>query len=305
MILPIASCAAWLVIEIMVLINPSGNPPLTNFQNYGTAFFILTLSTAFALPFQLLHIRSKKLFLVFFGLSLSTLIAMTWTAGSRFHRDFHTYSTQIIVIYLSLFLFRIDSMNLVKNRNRTYSLLSKGMFILFALWMGWLMMMAYALVTRAEPRWIEATGYNLINMIIAVILFFTAAMLQEQQKRNLRYADETLFLENRNISEILSAQENRLVLAFLHSTGLTGTCDSLLTHIRSDIEEHQDCSRCRTENLTASNCSTYRTLKNRITHIKRYLELLQIGTIVPVSENPRSIKESGWRLRLFDDVKLK
>jgi hypothetical protein len=45
-------------------------------------------------------------------------------------------------------------------------------------------------------------------------------------------------------------------------------------------------------------------LKNRINDAKKYLELLQIGTIVPAEENRREIKIAGWRLRLFDDVRL-
>ena len=58
------------------------------------------------------------------------------------------------------------------------------------------------------------------------------------------------------------------------------------------------------ENWTAYDCATYRNLKNRINDAKKYLELLQIGTIVPAEENRREIKITGWRLRLFDDVRL-
>jgi hypothetical protein len=43
--------------------------------------------------------------------------------------------------------------------------------------------------------------------------------------------------------------------------------------------------------------------KNYLAKIKRKLEMLHIGDIVPATEGSHAIKEAGWYLRLFDDVR--
>lgn len=64
-----------------------------------------------------------------------------------------------------------------------------------------------------------------------------------------------------------------------------------------------NCLECINKKWTVSNCSSYKYIKNCISASKKYFEILQVGTIVPVSEHPREIKEMGWQLRFFDDVK--
>jgi hypothetical protein len=148
--------------------------------------------------------------------------------------------------------------------------------------------------------------------LIGLGLLLTATTLGDRAKRTVVCKGESVYLDARNISGLLSPQEVRLVRAFLAAADHTHTCRSLLIYIQATdggddpvaVVPTVDCDRCMELRWTASNCPAYRNLKNRINATKKYLELLQIGTIVPVSESPRETKEAGWRLRLFDDVRV-
>jgi hypothetical protein len=169
-------------------------------------------------------------------------------------------------------------------------------------------MMFFAIVSRAEPRWIESSVYNILNLIIGLALLGATLWLNAHAKSRIRIIHDKVFLNQRDISSILSPQENSIILAFLRSHQNSLNCWELSLVLRtSDTEDesnHPHCKDCVEGFWKATSCSTYRNYKNRIKDVKKYLELSQIGTIVPVSENPREIKEAGWVLRFFDDVGL-
>lgn len=65
----------------------------------------------------------------------------------------------------------------------------------FLLWIGWLMMMSYTIVTRTEPRWIESTAYNLVNGLIGLGLLLTATTLGDRAKRTVVCKGESVYLD--------------------------------------------------------------------------------------------------------------
>jgi hypothetical protein len=142
-----------------------------------------------------------------------------------------------------------------------------------------------------------------VNGLIGFYLLWTAGLLRERGKRILRVEGNSVFLDQRDLSPVLAAHENRMLIAFLAQADHIHTCNTLLEALNGD-HERPECVRCLDERWTASNCGAYRNTKNRIGDLKKYLELLQVGTIIPVSENPKLIKEAGWKLRFFDDVRF-
>lgn len=298
--LPALSALAWLTIAVMALLNPSDTIPATSSGLWAIAALAGSGVLACALPFAVLKGRDKRSFVRRFVSAFIALVSMGWVFALTLHRDFFVYTTQIILILFTILLVRLDEMVQTERRARVLRAVSAGALAAFLLWIGWLMMMSYTIVTRAEPRWIESTAYNLVNGLIGLGLLLTTTTLHDRAKRTVTYRNGSLYLDDRNVSEVLSRQEALLVRAFLAKADHTHTCQSLLRSIRVAA----DCDRCREQMWTASNCPAYRNLKNRINATKKYLELLQIGTIVPVSESSRDTKESGWRLRLFDDVRL-
>ena len=77
-------------------------------------------------------------------------------------------------------------------------------------------------------------------------------------------------------------------------------CMDLQKFLNGDSEE---CSLCLESTAKASQCKRYKTLYNRILSIKKILETFEIGTFIS-PDNKRDILSQGWKLRLFDDVKV-
>lgn len=312
------SFIAWIVIEAMVLLNPSETVPVSPMGLAGYLFFAASALSAFLLPYLASSSgsypeKSTRFFPVFFA-TFIVLMGIAWYAGFSYHRDFFVYTTELVLIYAIIFLTSLDNLDIVRRKIEVYQVISIGAISTFVMWTVWLMITGYAIISRIEPRWIEATGYNIVNGVIGLVLLVSAAVLREKSKRSLYIREGELYLDRRNLTNTLSPQECRIVCLFLTQPGHVLTCRSLIENLRADdlppgsIPESRaktllTCRECVEHGWTASSCSVYRNLKNRISDTKKYLELLQIGTIVPVSENPREIKAEGWALRLFDDVR--
>jgi hypothetical protein len=324
---------SWFIIALMVSINPSSTIPSSLPGEWGILF--ITFTTLFTLILTVWHqkITEKHMFFIYFPLSFILILAMGWMSALFVHRDFFSWPAQLVMIYYTIFLWRIDYLGIIKRKVQIYRALYQVAIVVFILWISWVMLMSWAIVVRSEPRWIESTFYNFCNGLIGLVMIYTAGILRDRVKQRIRLSGDAIYLDERNVSQLLSPQENSLIGVFLEAPHQSKNCRSLLEALNStgELRESQavgtgvlsgaedcpeeksksssimpqtDCPTCHQEGWTATKCSAYRNLKNRIADAKKYLELLQIGTIVPVSENPRDIKEKGWRLRLFDDVRL-
>jgi len=305
-IIPTLTTLAWLVIEAMVLLNPSGTIAGRMAEQTTLWFFLVSPLVVFLCAHSTAQATRTPPFFRRLGASLVLLVLLSWGAGAAVHRDFFTFPAQLVMLYAALFLARLDGLGIVRRKVEVYRALSFSALLMFLLWILWLMLMSYAIVVRTEPRWIEATAYNLVNGLIGVLLAYSGATLRDQARQVIRLESDRVYLDQRDISAILSPQEGRLLQLFLGTSSHSFTCRSLLQNLKEEDEdgmERTDCPACLSQGWSASQCGAYRNFKNRISDTKKYLELLQIGTIVPVSENPRQIKELGWRLRLFDDVR--
>lgn len=302
-LVPVLSAIAWLALEVMTIINPSNTIP---FGEVGAIkIFILIMSAVFAFVLPLITSRrtSRRSFFIWFFASLCLLLLSSGLSGRFLHRDFDAYGMQILLLYFILMIFKLDSLGIVKRKQAVYGILTVSAIILFILLIAWLMMMAYAIVTRVEPRWIESSAYNIVNGLIGFLMIASAGYLWERSKKRLQLKGNDLKIDERDISSMLSPQECELITAFLQAEDMTLTCREMNQHLRSDDSDIPSCLQCLDEHWNATSCPSYRNYKNRINDIKKYIELLQIGTIVPVSENTRDIKKFGWRLRLFDDIR--
>ena len=300
---PAFSCIAWSVIAIMVLSNPTGTMAVRMLAPVDIVLFIVFALAAWALPSFAAEPTNRPAFAARMILSFVVLLLMSVYASLRWHRDFSSYPAQLVMLYLIICLANVDTLVRAKNRAELYRAVYAGALACFVLWVCWLMLMSWAIVSRVEPRWIESTAYNVVNGLIGFYLLWTAGLLRERGKRILRVEGNSVFLDQRDLSPVLAAHENRMLLAFLNRTDHVHTCDTLLGSLNGD-SARPECVQCRAERWTASNCGAYRNTKNRIGDLKKYLELLQVGTIIPVSENPKLIKEAGWKLRFFDDVRF-
>jgi len=305
---PILAFLAWITILAMVLLDPSRTLPAYAFDGGRISLIIALTLVVVPAPLFPLGARSPGRFYLHVAVSLIGTLLAAAIAGSTIHRDFFAFMSPAILLYMTVFLFRIDDLELTRRKIDVYPHILTGAIVVFSLWVGWLMLMSWAIVTRLEPRWIESTAYNVNNGLIGLLFLYAAITLRDRARRTIRLRDDRLFLDERNLSEHLSPQEHRFILAFLAADDAPVTCRDLITRLHETdpglVGRAVDCRRCLAERWTASDCSVFRNLKNRINSTRKYLELLQIGAIVPVSENVREIKEHGWQIRLFDDVRV-
>lgn len=340
---------SWGIISLMVLLNPSDTLPADLPLFPGLLFLVISTSLVLLLLLASGRGGRPERFFITFPLTFLALLLMGWFSALLVHRDYFTWPAQLVMLYYTIFLYRVDHLGLIKRKVQVYRALYLVAIVVFILWIGWVMLMSWAIVARTEPRWIESTFYNFCNGLIGLVMIYTAGILRDRAKQTIHLSGGAIYLDERNVSSLLSPQENTLIRIFLEAPHQSRNCSSLLEAFSraEDSEEAEgrdaaeaaeeatgggpdyaenspsgprfqagsssdpslnapqtDCGSCLREGWTASKCSAYRNLKNRIADAKKYLELLQIGTIVPVSENPRDIKEMGWRLRLFDDVRL-
>lgn len=298
------SLTAWIVVVAMVFINPSRTIPVHTTGRFDLVLFVLFSAAALVLPWLSMRPRPARQYFTIYFLTFIALMAIAWYAAIAYHRDFFVYGTQLIMVYFIIILLVLDDLNIVRRKHLVYQSFFYAAVVSFVLWIAWLMLMSWAIVSRTEMRWIESTGYNLVNGMLGLALLWAAGLLRDKVNQLLSIRGGTIFLDRRNISDSLSPQENRIIIAFIQADEHTLTCSTLLKALNERDIFGTDCRRCREEQWTASECKAYRNLKNRIADTKKYLELLQIGTLVPVSENPKLIKTTGWRLRFFDDIRL-
>jgi len=270
--------------------------------------YLASAVAAFLLPLSAARAPSGRSFWIRFAGSFLLFVVVASICGAFIHRDFFAVTTPIILLYFTIFLYRIEDLGIVRRRAVVFPLLARAVNVVFVLWVLWLMLMSYAIVTRAEPRWIESIAYNFTNGVLGLVMLYAGSTLYGRAKRSIRIHPDGWYLDDRNISALLTPQEGRIIELLFAQPDRPITCRTLVDELYESEDRLSDarreCERCLAEEWTATQCSTYRNLKNRIADTKKYLELLQIGTIVPVSENSRDIKEHGWRLRLFDDVRV-
>ena len=172
--------------------------------------------------------------------------------------------------------------------------------------------MGYAIATRQEPRWSESIVYNSYNTVLIFLLGTASLRLQLQRFRNIRIVDGDLYIDDWNFSRFFSELDKNIVIQFLTAEGNL-TCFMLDIALREGGDgdgtdrkskpQQWSCRECLEKGYTTTRCPKYKNLYNRILNIKKLFETLEIGTII-TTENKMQIKEEGWKLRLFDDVRV-
>ena len=301
--IPLLSALVWITIGAMSIWNPSDTVSVSVQPNYlfllGAAPIII-----FFIIWFVLNQKDTCKYLLLFLTSLIIFISAGILMGIHFHRDFAGFPIQMILIYGIIFLYKVDILPLVKNQNKAiYRGFATSAIMIFFGYSVWVILMGYAIATRQEPRWIESIFYNLINCLILIILALIYSNLLRKMDSVLEITDKKILLNNRNLSNLISNKEQKLFRLFLSKPGFTVNCSSI-RNWKSQEKHNSDCLDCIENRWTVSECSYYRNCKNQIGHLKKYLEILQIGTIIPASENMREIKEMGWKLKLFHNVVL-
>lgn len=262
---------------------------------------------------------SKKRFVPFLAAASATclsLIAISAVAGILLHRDFFTAAFQYVVTYPLALILYARFIRRAKTDKDTAKLLANTGIIVSGFHMEWIMLMGYAIVSRAEPRPIESMIYNLYNILLTTFLFFVSRSLKRTTIHTLTASPEGMKLGEKDITSLAGLKRTRLLHAFATAEGRRLRCPDIQRILYGAVSgeagepngkgEHAgpDCAHCDPESAKAAQCGRYRSTYNSILELKKLIEFLEIGTIVS-GENRRHVLEDGWRLVPFEGARIR
>ena len=228
--------------------------------------------------------------------------------GIFIHRDYFSAFYSSIAAWIVLLLYWIGNLppfTLSRDMRRAIGQAALLAFFLFAIW---IMMMGYAISTRQEPRPIEALAYNAYNMLAAFGMLVFSRQLIIGSYRIVVIGQDTIEIEGGlSLGGIVGEKGMKILRIFFGKVERGVTCSELSELIQKDTQAANDsrnpCSTCTPDNMKATTCVAYRNLYNTILELRKVLEFVGIGTILP-PQNKMKIREEGWRLVLFDGVRV-
>ena len=226
--------------------------------------------------------------------------------GGAVHRDYFTAVFQYLLAFLALFLYWLRSQPSSQVSSGTFRSLGRAGYAIFFLFSAWIMMMGYAISTRAEPRPIESVLYNSYNALLDLVIFLGSRELVLRSYKTLALrSDGAVLLDGAPIDFVLGAAGVRILKAFLASPERRATCADIARQAAEEgrTKRRSDCASCDAADAKASLCPEYRATYNRLLELKKLLEFLEVGSILP-PKNKRRILAEGWRLALFENVRL-
>ncbi len=257
----------------------------------------------YRLSFRILSLRKAVALL---AASCAALTFASVVSGVLVHRDYFSAAFQYVmgvpVALLFLLVSRMSVSNLPFRRETTHSFGTAG-YVLASAYGLWVMMMGYAVVTRAEPRPVESMMYNVLNLCLIVSLVILSRDIRLRGRTRVECSSGGLLLDGKDVLSAFGVKKAGIFYAFASADNRTLRCSEINALLSPDGTEYADCAHCDGENTKAALCKRYRTTYNVILELKKTLELLEIGSVTS-SENRRLILTEGWKLVLFEGVRL-
>ncbi len=284
---------------------------------HGSGFFLFalafgaTIAGYAALSFTLSRQKAVT-FLACASVTCAALATVSVLAGAGLHRDFFSAAFQYAMALPALYVVQAQKVFYRSMQKRAITVLSHAGFVIAAFYLEWIMLMGYAIATRAEPRPIESMIYNVYNIFLTIELFISARTLGRFRKNRVEITPSLMRLDGKDITQLAGVKRTRLLYAFSTAEGRRLRCPEiqrLLYGVNSGEDTDTaasgpECSRCDPESAKAAQCGRYRSTYNSILELKKLIEFLEVGTIV-TGENRRHVLEDGWRLVAFDGARIK
>lgn len=264
----------------------------------GALFF-----SSFLISFLFLLLINKN-WILFLSLGFSLMTVCCILLAIFLHRDFFTYNFQLVGCYYILLVLKVKNnlSNMVDRQIFNYLWIAS--LVLFILIFEWLILMGYSICIRTEPRWLESLLYNIYNLAFAILILVIGITLRNEQFVLLIVKTDKLYLNQKEISFFLNQTEIRMLSFFLKNRSKGINCYNFSNELNLTKKFSLDCHSCLKQNYSVMSCKSYKYLYNRIHQIKRFLSNFNLGRITR-PEKRNNIKEEGWSLRLFDNIRVK
>jgi|GEM_PF-1269457 hypothetical protein len=205
--------------------------------------------------------------------------------GFLFHRDFFSAFFMHLIQAVGATLYACAFFN-----PRPINASSRRFLFSFALaasilWSAWLIMMGYAIATRAEPRRGESIVYNLYNAGLAGMLYAVCFRLSLAHVRSVRAERDRFMVDDIDFTPILGKSGCVCAYYLLNRRGRVSCADI------ASAEYGRDCAAC--SNTRASSCAEYRNIYNSVRVLRHLVEVMQLGGIESAEKKNRIVDE-GW-----------
>lgn len=250
--------------------------------------------------------RRRSFLLLHSGLLLAWIVGIV-LAGLLLHRDYLALPFPLAYGFLGVLVLRLELLAGPSARREVVERYSLVLLVATVGFMAWIIIMGYTIVARIEPRWQIAIVMNVCNALVIYELLAIYVQARQQLYKALRVDDEAIYLADQDLTSYFTSTERGILKRFSESGGAAVNCRELIEVFQRDgaTTAAVDCRQCYENNWAPSKCPAYVNLrKNYLAKIKRKLEMLHIGDIVPATEGSHAIKEAGWYFRLFDDVRI-
>jgi hypothetical protein len=299
------------LIAAMIHWNPSRAAPANPFESETAfaLFFIANSVALFSAFFLLLRVSGRTLFQVCFSALFFLLLGYGIALALMLHRDFFTYVFQHILSFWIIFCWRLEDFTNDRRAKGFFRYMRTVNIVVFAFTSFWLILMGYAVCVRSEPRWAESLFYNVLNIVYAFLLIVMTSHLGMALFKRVHIDGDRFVVEGYDFSQYVSDADKRLAVLFLSAQGTSVPCarvDEFLHAHKASPKGRKaawDCATCRQHDYPVYKCPKYRAVYNRVLSVKKLFEALEIGDILSPG-GQASEKKEGWKLRLFDDVRL-
>ena len=142
---------------------------------------------------------------------------------------------------------------------------------------------------------------SVIFFLLTVLIIALYQILFNRTSVNvyLKITENSFFVDDSDYTSLMSPGDLKLLYLMKSKTGFKINCSEIQQEITGELPEN--CCECLQIKGKATLCSPYKKTYNQILKIKKILETLKLGTIIP-PRNKLDILKEGWTLQFNKNV---
>lgn len=292
------------LVTLMIAFGPSQVDDYTPafFDKYalgaGIVFFVLS----FPFYWFLLRIRAVKIFYFLGSIGIIITQLLVILLSYFIHRDYFSAFFMNIAMWIVLFLYWVKNLPVFMVKPDVRKNLGHSFLVVYVLFSLWIILMGYAIATRQEPRPVESLMYNAYNTLAAFGMLLLSRDLVVSSYKTLALENGIVLIDGKPVESILGSVTTQMLAALILDNDHILRCHTFAPEAKSRAESK--CDVCSLQDVKVSTCPRYRNIYNHVLDLKKFLEFTEIGSIVN-PENKREVVFQGWKLLLFQNVRLR
>jgi len=256
----------------------------------------------------ILNITKKRLFFAVFIWGACLILGSIIFAGIALDQNFLRSVFHSSAALFIIFLFRRELFPFKKKSKENLKILYVCAIFFGVAGIIWVFVYGfYAIILESShaANWIFFNIYTLGILLAGLnAIIFTRSELFT----HVRISSNSILIDDHDYTQLLSQKDVFILRLFAEADDRRMNCAQIIHALSENASENggfqpPNCEMCLRKKYKATQCSSYRLLYNQILKIKKIIETMNIGTIVP-PENKLNITREGWVFKLFENVRL-